>query len=320
MNSFKIAVKICVVILVVGGLGAAALGSRLVPARTELTLQRISSSIEAVSGRMEELEARMAVLERSTKALERSAVESTKRAASPSGAEAGASVAEVGGEPSTLVNLNEAQSQELRELIADVVRKERADRKTREKEQAAALQLEMAEMSKGPYGEHNYTVNSLGKKLSLSDFQKQRYYDQLLAHRQRLRELRRGVNFSDADAAKSYRDRRREADDDLETTLVTYLTPEQKEAYDALSPLEKGGSEGAVFFSTAEGAGGEMSLDVVHSAIDAAEVALPLPLGLPLDGEVQGITVDRLIDVVPGGGAEAPPAGVKVKMRASPEK
>jgi len=296
-------------------------------AREDLESRRLADSalstgaaFDAVIERLEKLEGRLDSLERQASNLERavdrapaSAAEVNSELKEGDAVAEGASLADESGEKEAkktprIKGMDDEDMQELRALIAQVYIDERNQRKVREQEAAEQAAREREEMMKGPYGENNYRVNSLAKKLGLSDYQKGRYNDLLTAHRQRLMDLRAGLNLSDAAARDSLRDRMRQADEDFQSTVLTFLSAEQAEAYAALDEGERSGGDMKVMFTRAmkvmEAAGGQASFDfvTVQGGVDGVPVppdaikgGLRIPVALP--GAEAGI----VIEAQPGG-------------------
>jgi hypothetical protein len=113
-------------------------------------------------------------------------------------------------------------SADLRGFVASVLdEQERVKDENRERERQEARALseerkrEVAALSEGPYDRYNLKINSLGNVLSMSDAQKQGYFELTTAYRekveQKMKELREErTKDSEASEGES-RDRRRES-------------------------------------------------------------------------------------------------------------
>lgn len=242
------------------------------------------AALENLGARLKELEERLGALETQALQQPRAAVGLDDRAVTPTAAASS-------GEPATseaktakavasgpyITGMSEENLQELRALIADVYVQERSQRRQREKEAAEQAAREQAALSQGPYGDHNYRVNSLGKRLGLSDYQKSRYHDTLVAHRQRLKDAQVGLNLSDAASREAWKDRRRVFEDDFQSTVITLLSPEQAEAYADLGAEEKMGGDGMHRFDRIVrfGAQGDVEMEVFKGGEGHVEIAVP---------------------------------------------
>ena len=109
-------------------------------------------------------------------------------------------------------------------------------------------------MQKGPYGKHNYKVNSLAKRLNMTDAQKQSYYNILVDYQGRFQELRKGVNWREREARETYQQNRNLLQQEFEGAVNIWLSPEQQAEYESLSSWQRNAEGAAYMFDVGEGA------------------------------------------------------------------
>jgi hypothetical protein len=242
------------------------------------------ASLDARLAASESLEARIARLER--RGSGRSEL-GAARAGTRADPGAGASVpvaSEESGEAlsdesiASALGLREKNEAELRQYIASVIQDERRDRSERARAESRQRRAELEELSKGPYGRHNFKVNSLAKKLGFSDAQKEHYHRLLVDYSSRLDELRRDVAWKDPESIQRYHTAREEIADEFDGQLALGLDRDQQEAYSALPEHEKGPDSGDVFFhaSTMTSEDGSVAVEEVISGV-IGDLQLPHP-------------------------------------------
>ena len=273
------------------------------------------STEEAVERRARPLEERIEVVEGSlSRILARlegmeAALEEKGRA--PAGEEAtargGASTSGPDAEPAESVKkdenllalLGEERAQELRGLVSEVVKEEREQRHAQDRETALAARKDFEELSQGPYGQWNHRINSLARKLNLTEAQKQRYHELLLEYTRRWKELREGQDRSDPEARKAYREKRGQLQDEFNGSVVVSFNPQQAEAYNELPPMEKTLSESPPLVEIITEGGDVMTGDpaaIFEEGVSEVrfrgveeEGPASVPLPPPAEGEAQDV-------------------------------
>jgi hypothetical protein len=190
-----------------------------------------------------------------------------------------------------------AKADDLRGFVKDVIQEEREERALESKRKAEERRKEMEELAQGPWGQFNYRVNTLGKKLGFSDSQKERYGAYLTDYSGRIEEIRQGLDRNDPVAYAAYRERKKAISDEFEGQVIHLLTPDQAKTYQDLPSHEKSpaqenaASGGAIVLST------PMTEDVkgmmIKSSLDwsslPAGVVPPPPGGAGGTGNGNGI-------------------------------
>ncbi len=200
---------------------------------------------------------------------------------------------------------DEAGEAALREFVADVIQNERDERDQRRREKFEARRREHRELAQGPYGKHNFRVNSVGKKLSLSTAQKDVYFDLLERYAKERQNLHHGedgksilssIQGDPAQMAKHFEQvhqQEKALREQFDEEFAQSLTDDQYELYKNLPEHEKrgmggpmifseainlhgDGADGKVIFSTATRSlgGGEIPEGVVGEALRAVESAI----------------------------------------------
>jgi hypothetical protein len=196
--------------------------------------------------------------------------------------------APAGGEaPSKLERWLEASGmrEEMETFVAQVYEQARAARQDRERQEAKARQQEVEELSKGPYGRHNYKVNLLSSRLSLDARQTEYLYGLLQENEERSKNLKQqhqAVVTPDRDKLPVVPEQieqhlqhlakeRQTLAEGLERDFLAALSPGQKETYAELPDHEKvGAGAGRVVFFQPSG-------DVVGAAAEVLRFHPPLP-------------------------------------------
>jgi len=179
------------------------------------------------------------------------------------GADAGEAPEEAGGEPepeavrAVAAAIRSTGGEEgLRRYIARVVDEQRTEREAAAVRRIEERRQELLALQEGPYGKHNYRVNSMAKRLGFSDAQKAVYYSNLVEYSGRIDALREQEK-ADAANAQRYRDARAEARKEFAGVIVSTLTPQQAETFKALPEFEQrpdgGIGDVSISFSPAEG-------------------------------------------------------------------
>ncbi|MBI4602770.1 MAG: hypothetical protein HY721_12505 [Planctomycetes bacterium] len=143
--------------------------------------------------------------------------------------------------------------QDMDDLVASVYMKTRDSRRQKEQEEAEARAREARELSEGPYGKHNYRINSLAKTLDLDERQKEYLHGLYTRYDERRKEVQKELalpdpkNATPADIEQQVRhlaQAHKQLGQELENDVLLGLTGEQQEAYKALPEHERGGGGG----------------------------------------------------------------------------
>ena len=156
--------------------------------------------------------------------------------------------------------------QQLKDYVARVYYEEREARKENEKAAAEEKRRERAELSEGPYGKNNYKVNSMARKLGLSQAQKDTMNGLLTSYSERRSSLRKeimsaaklearnpgegGGGFEAIKASfKEVEAQTKALDEGFEREFAATLTPAQRDIYNELPDHERRGRSGGSSFS-----------------------------------------------------------------------
>jgi hypothetical protein len=155
--------------------------------------------------------------------------------------------------------------QDFEGLVASVYEQSRDKRRQREREEQDARNKEMQELSQGPYGRHNYKVNSLAKKLELDTKQKDYLFNLLTKYDERQREGMSDLRLDAGNAPPSPEDLQRhikqfttvhqQLNQQFENEMLLGLNDAQQEAFKSL-PEEERGVNGKADFAFDGGGGG----------------------------------------------------------------
>ena len=170
----------------------------------------------------------------------------------------------------------------LRTFVRDVIEEERVERQAAERRRAEERAREIAALHEGPYGEHNFKVNSMAERLGLSDSQAQHYYSNLVTYNALIAEARQ-LERTDPDNREVYRSRRSDLRREFSNVVENVMTLEQSELYAQLPEFEQrpdGRPAHVTLFSTTSTGGaapGEFEFRVLPSvqgvALDRVEKA-----------------------------------------------
>jgi hypothetical protein len=201
------------------------------------------------------------------------------RLASPAAARgADAAVAAAEDDPVVASLLEGAASERMRDFVSKVIAEERQTRRDEQARKLKERSQEFEELGKGPYGKHNFKVNSIGKKLGLSDYQKQHYHDLLVDYQERFAGLRKGVDWRDEAARERHSQGRQTLQDEFDVAFNQVLNAEQAQAYKDLPEFDRS-AEGAaqVFVRATVGADGAGETVDVIEYDGPGSAPLPLP-------------------------------------------
>jgi hypothetical protein len=120
----------------------------------------------------------------------------------------------------------------------------------------------------------------------MSEYQKQRYHDLLVAHAERLRALRKNTDWRQEEARRRFAEDLKGIQQEFDGAFLPLLAADQSQSYQSLPAWEKGiPGGGQVFFTqTGSGEGGEIDVppDVLGVDFGAVEV---LSEEVDVDGE-----------------------------------
>jgi hypothetical protein len=289
----KTLVSLVVLSLIVAGSGIG-LYLRRESQAAALRLQHQEALAEKLTQQLELLQERLEGVERATRAAPVAAVApaaagSTRGAGSEDEPEEETAEAAAAGEEASddraqaftrqlLASLGRDGEQDFRDYVRKVYLDERDARREREAAEAEARRKEMEELSKGPYGNYNRRVNTLGKQLGMDDRQKQRYHDLLASYHSRHLEMRKAVDWKDQTARQRFRDDENALQGEFDAHVARLLDQQQAEEYASLDPGEKrvaSADSGAVVFKFGEAvAGGGIAVPDIMMAGGRAEAAI----------------------------------------------
>ena len=169
--------------------------------------------------------------------------------------------------------VREGGEERLRSFVTQVIGDERVARTRERQQQAEDRRRHLAQLRQGPYGRHNYKVNSMSERLDLSERQKQYYYESIVAYVDRVAETREAEK-RDKDNRQVDRDRRQELRNEFVRVITQTLSPEQAEIFASLSEHEQRpddgyGGYGATIMMRASG---EEGLDVLRVTASTPEL------------------------------------------------
>lgn len=134
-------------------------------------------------------------------------------------------------------------------LVARSYERARNDRRKRESEEAQRQAEERKLLSQGPYGDHNYRINSLARKLDLTERQKGSLHQLLTGQEQRLKAALAQLGTPEPNAAspeemgrhlKQITTTSQQIAGETEALFRNSLGVAQREAFDALDEGERG--------------------------------------------------------------------------------
>ncbi len=130
-------------------------------------------------------------------------------------------------------------------VMDDVQEQKTADRRRLAEER----QRELMALHEGPYEGHNYRVNTMAKRLDLSDRQKQHYYLNLAEYNQMIERSRENES-QDKENRQQYRDERKRIRSEFSQVVLSSLSPEQAETFSSLPSHEQRPDGGSRYVTT----------------------------------------------------------------------
>lgn len=174
--------------------------------------------------------------------------------------------ASTGEDPIALTSQWEKEDSDgLREFVRQTIRQEREEHQEELRKQAEERRKEYAELRKGPYGNHNYKVNSIAKKLNLTNQQKEYYYELLTDYSDQIRASRKGIDWRNQESRTAFQEKNKQLTAQFNDAVIQGLTQEQREQYGELSEWEKrpaGGGGFRSYTTTSFGSGAEGKIQV----------------------------------------------------------
>ncbi len=202
---------------------------------------------------------------------------------------------------------------QFREIVSQAIDHDRARRREEQVRRMEDRKREIEELNQGPYEKYNFRVNTIGKKLNLSETQKARYYELLADYGGRIDEMRRTVNRQDPEAYKAYRERRKQTEEEFDGLVIQSLTYPQAEAYKELPPFERTPGSEATVVKTApvlmEGGDAIGGFEQIFYSKDAAGERVEVKIGVDAP---EGVRLPPA-RFPPGVGQSAPTAPQVVK-------
>jgi hypothetical protein len=193
-----------------------------------------------------------------------------------------------------------------------VVEEQRQERVAQAQEAAAQRRAEIAALHEGPYGAHNFKVNTMSQRLDFADYQKQRYHDLLLAYTDRITVSREEEDL-DQENRQRYRDRRSELRKQFVSEVTNILEPDQAEVFAALPEFEQRPDGTARFVFATAGDAGEMNTLIEERIMGVGADGLLEPgaarLGVKVHLERAGEALEKVIRATSVSGE----AGVETK-------
>src|SRR6185503_480078 len=150
----------------------------------EQLADRVETEVAALRGRIEELERTLSAAARADRAVaggEGALAGSSGAGAIPgaSGGAGGEGVEAVKKEAGRALASLASGDEDLRSFVHQVIQEEREERQQEEQRRFKERQDELAALQNGPYGQFNFRVNTMAKRLGLNDAQKGRYHELL---------------------------------------------------------------------------------------------------------------------------------------------
>ncbi|MEM7234638.1 MAG: hypothetical protein AAF517_20835 [Planctomycetota bacterium] len=224
---------------------------------------KIEESLESISkleASIEGLRSQVAQAPKGSLAkMARAGIRAVKNKSSGEGSELAAQLAE---------QLGSDDSEKLREFVASVIDEQRESRTRAREEKALERVRDLRNMNKGPYGEHNYKINTLAKQLDLDDRQKEHVYNTLVDFKARLTEARKNRDRSNPESVANYKLIKAELQTGFENAIAQGLSQEQADQFQSMHSWEKGIDSNVVFqsFSSGDGSGHEIHFEASSSS------------------------------------------------------
>ena len=261
------------------------------------------SGVRELARRLDSIQSRLDGLSAAVEELPRQETPSTAavaaRAVPPAGAEAGerpiekssaAPATSTGERLAALLELKGGE-EDIRQYVTGIIEDDRKSQKTLQRQR----QAERRAMFRGPYGRHNFQVNSLAGKLDLGDGQKEKYHELLQHYGKEAELLRKGPEGKPfwelenpeqiAAHVKNMEQQRKNLGERLDNEFVQFLEQDQARAYLDLPEDERGlGGGMGVFHHVEFGNVGVSSVDVhIGSAgvIDNGNISGKIELAIP---------------------------------------
>ena len=261
------------------------------------------SGIRELVRRLDSIQARLESLSVTVEELPRGEMPSTPavaaRAEPPAGAEAGekpaekslaAPAASTGERLAALLELKGGE-EDIRQYVTGIIEDDRNSQKTLQRQR----QAERRAMFRGPYGRHNFQVNSLAGKLDLGDGQKEKYHELLQHYGKEAELLRKGPEGRPfwelenpeqiAAHVKNMEQQRKNLGERLDNEFVQFLEQDQVRTYLDLPEDERGlGGGMGVFHHVEVGDDGAPSVQLhIESSkvIGLGDISTEIDIAIP---------------------------------------
>ncbi|MBL05831.1 MAG: hypothetical protein CMJ99_09380 [Planctomycetes bacterium] len=261
------------------------------------------SGIRELVRRLDSIQARLESLSVTVEELPRGEMPSTPavaaRAEPPAGAEAGekpaekslaAPAASTGERLAALLELKGGE-EDIRQYVTGIIEDDRNSQKTLQRQR----QAERRAMFRGPYGRHNFQVNSLAGKLDLGDGQKEKYHELLQHYGKEAELLRKGPEGRPfwelenpeqiAAHVKNMEQQRKNLGERLDNEFVQFLEQDQARTYLDLPEDERGlGGGMGVFHHVEVGDDGAPSVQLhIESSkvIGLGDISTEIDIAIP---------------------------------------
>ena len=261
------------------------------------------SGIRELVRRLDSIQARLESLSVTVEELPRGEMPSTPavaaRAEPPAGAEAGekpaekslaAPAASTGERLAALLELKGGE-EDIRQYVTGIIEDDRNSQKTLQRQR----QAERRTMFRGPYGRHNFQVNSLAGKLDLGDGQKEKYHELLQHYGKEAELLRKGPEGRPfwelenpeqiAAHVKNMEQQRKNLGERLDNEFVQFLEQDQARTYLDLPEDERGlGGGMGVFHHVEVGDDGAPSVQLhIESSkvIGLGDISTEIDIAIP---------------------------------------
>ena len=261
------------------------------------------SGIIDLARQLDSIRSRLESLSATVEELPRGEASSTPAVAAtiepPAGAEAGekpgekssaAPAASTGERLAALLELKGGE-EDIRQYVTGIIEDDRKSQKTLQRQR----QAERRAMFRGPYGRHNFQVNSLAGKLDLGDGQKEKYHELLQHYGKEAELLRKGPEGRPfwelenpeqiAAHVKNMEQQRKNLGERLDNEFVQFLEQDQARAYLDLPENERGlGGGMGVFHHVEVGDDGAPSVQLhIESSkvIGLGDISTEIDIAIP---------------------------------------
>ncbi len=237
----KVMKSLVLSILVVSGLaGAIVIGTTLDDHPSGFQDTALDGvAVARLSARLESIEKRLETLGQLESRLDSIAI-AVSRSRSPVGGDTvrGDATTLVAGEESVARELNSEEGEALHDYIVQVMEEVRDEQIAAQRRRAEERNREFMALHEGPYGNHNFRVNSMAKRLDFSDDQRELYYVNLVEYTNLIQQSREQES-QDKENRQRYRDQRKVLRTEFAQVIAASLPLEQAEVFTSLPEHEQ---------------------------------------------------------------------------------